>query len=90
MAYICKPTKIPASTKIQLTKNMSPAINNNEMSKVPYKSILGQILYIAITTRPDISTAVSIGGKFAHNPGKQHWKAVLDIIKYLQGTRNHT
>ena len=38
------------------------------MSKIPYKSILGQ----AITARPDIATAVSVAGQFAHNPGMDH------------------
>ena len=60
------------------------------MSKIPYKSILGQLLYIAITARPDIATAVSIAGQFAHNPGMNHWKAVLRVLKYLQGTKPMT
>jgi hypothetical protein len=47
------------------------------MKNIPYKSILGQALYIAITVRPDIATAVST----------EHWKALLQILKYLQGTR---
>ena len=42
---------------------------------------------IAITARPDIATAVSVCGKFADNPGKEHWQALLQIVKYLQGTR---
>lgn len=87
---ISKPSKIPAPPNIMLTKEMSPTDDSVviAMEKIPYKSILGQILYIAITARPDIATAVSACGRFAHNPGPEHWQAVLQILKYLQGTRN--
>jgi hypothetical protein len=58
------------------------------MSNIPYRSILGQALYIAITTRPDITPAVSACGKFAQNPGKNHWTALLQILAYLHGTQH--
>jgi hypothetical protein len=61
---------------------------SKEMENVPYKSILGQLLFIAITARPDIATAVSACGKFAHKPGKSHWNALLKILSYLQGTKD--
>jgi hypothetical protein len=57
------------------------------MSKDPFKSILGQILYIGLTARPDIITATSSVARFAQNPGETHWKALLRILRYLQGTR---
>ena len=60
------------------------------MSKSPYKSRLGQLLYIAITARPDIATAVSVPGQVAHNPGMNHWTTVLRVLKYLQGTKPMT
>ena len=47
-------------------------------------------MYIAITARPDIATAVSVAGQFAHNPGMDHWKAVLRVLKYLKGTKPMT
>ena len=58
------------------------------MSQLPYRSILGQALYIAITTRPDIVPAVSACGKFAENPGQEHWNALLQILAYLHGTQH--
>jgi hypothetical protein len=68
---------------------MSPKSGEEStMANVPYKSILGQALYIAITVRLDIATAVSNCGRFAHNPGLEQWKALHQILKYLQETRN--
>ena len=87
---ISKPARVPAHPDISLTMDMSPQ-NEQEiaaMKEVPYKSILGQLLFIAITARPDLATAVSACGKFAHNPGRKHWEAILHILKYLQGTRH--
>ena len=87
LQFISKPSRIPAIPSIKLTNNMSPIQNSDvlQMSSIPYKSIL---VYISITARPDIATAVSVCGQFAHNPGMEHWKAVLQILKYLKGTRN--
>jgi hypothetical protein len=67
---------------------MSPTTSEETklMKSIPYKSILGQILYICITSRPDIAAAVSQVGSFAHNPGPRHWEAILQILRYLKGT----
>ena len=71
-----------------LTMDMCPssAEERQAVSKLPYRSILGQALYIAITTRPDIVPAVTACGKFAENPGKAHWYALLQVLAYLHGT----
>jgi hypothetical protein len=50
------------------------------MTLIPYKSILGQLLYTSITARPDISTAVSACGRYSSNPGQEHWDAVSQIL----------
>lgn len=86
---VIKPCKIPASPDKTLTKDMSPTDDKERarMANVPYKSVVGQLLYISITARPDISTAVSSCGRYSHNPGQEHWDAVLQIVAYLSGTR---
>lgn len=86
---VTKSCKIPASPDVILTKDMCPTESNEiaRMATVPYKSVLGQLLYIAITARPDISTAVSACGRYSSNHGQKHWDAVLQIVYYLSGTR---
>ena len=59
-----------------------------EMSKIPYRNLLGSLLYIAGISRPDINTAVSILSQFAANPARAHWKALKRILKYLYTTRD--
>jgi len=84
------PTKVPANPDVQLFSEM--CANTPEMQaimkKKPYKSILGQVLFIMITCRPDIATAVSKCGQFAQNPGIEHWKALLQIVAYLNSTKD--
>ena len=58
----------------------------NHMQSVPYQEAVGSLIYISITTRPDIAAAVGIVGQFVSNPGLVHWKAVKRIFRYLQGT----
>ena len=43
-------------------------------------------MYAATSTRPDIAFAVSILSQFMKNPGRMHWEAVKDVMRYLKGT----
>ena len=90
LAIVKVPSKVPACPSTMLNEQMCPqtAEETARMAKLPYKSILGQVLFIAITARPDLATAVSACGKFAHKPGKEHWLALMRILSYLQGTKD--
>ena len=58
------------------------------MRTVPYGNAVGALLYLATTTRPDISFTVSSLCRFIGNPGRKHWKAVQHLFRYLQGTKD--
>jgi hypothetical protein len=75
----------PADSNLGLTSLHSPqnTTEQNEMKDVPFKAVLGKALYLAISCRPDIATAVSIVARFSHNPGEEHWLALLRILGYL-------
>ena len=83
----CNPASVPADPNIALSKDYCPP--EGEPIDVPYRSVLGKLLYLSLTTRPDISTAVSNCGRFCSNPGIIHWNALLQIVRYLKGTRNY-
>lgn len=88
---ISKPCRTPAFNSEVLTKEMCAITTEEEefMKTKNYKSFLGILLYLSITARPDICTAVSAVARFAQNPGRKHWEALLRILRYLQGTRNY-
>jgi len=58
------------------------------MSKVPYASTVGSLIYTMVCTRPNIAHAVGVVSRYMNNPGKEHWMAVKWILKYLKDTTN--
>ena len=58
------------------------------MSKVPYASAFGSLMYAMACTRPDIAHAMGVVSKYMNNPGKEHWMAVKEILRYLRGITN--
>lgn len=59
------------------------------MKKYPYASLMGSLMYAQVCTRPDISFAVGMLGRFQSNPGIAHWKAAKKVLIYLKGTRDY-
>ena len=57
-----------------------------QMSKVPYSSAIGSLMYAMMCTRPDICYAVRLASIFQSNPGIKHWMTVKIFLRYLKGT----
>ena len=57
---------------------------NNEL----YRQAVGAMLYIATTTRPDITAAIGILCRRVSNPRQRDWNAVKRVIRYLKQTVN--
>lgn len=55
---------------------------------LPYQSLVGSLGWIASTTRPDISYAVSQLGRFNSAWTTTHWVAAKHVLRYLQGTQD--
>lgn len=85
-----KPVSIPLAAHFQLSSELCPETEEEaeEMSKIPYQSAVGSLMYSMVCTRPDLAHAVSVVSRYMHNPGKQHWLAVKWILRYLRGTSN--
>ena len=47
------------------------------MSKMPYASAIGSLMYAIVCTRPDIAHAVEVVSRFMSRPRKQYWEAIL-------------
>ena len=46
-----------------------------------------ELIYLANTSRPDISHIVGVLSRFTENPGKKHWEAAKRVLRYLAGTQ---
>ena len=60
------------------------------MSKVPYSSAVGSLIYAMVCTRLDISHAMGVVSRYMNDPGKEHWMVVQWILRYLRGTTSHS
>ena len=49
---------------------------------------VGSLNWLAISTRPDIATPVSLLAKYTHNPSQGHLDAAIRVVKYIKGTKN--
>ena len=45
-------------------------------------------MYLMSCTRPDIAYSVSRLSRYTSNPGSDHWKAIVRLLRYLRYTRD--
>ena len=78
----------PLANHFKLTKEMCPKTQEeiDYMSKVPYCSAVGSLIYEMVCTRLNISHAEGFVSRSMNDPGKEHWMEVKWIIMYLRGT----
>lgn len=55
---------------------------------IKYRNLIGALLYISTSTRPDISYSVNYLSRFQNCYGETHYKYALRILKYLYLTKN--
>ena len=86
-----KSVSTPLANHFRLSGSQYP--KNDEkienMSKVPYASAVGCLIYAIVCTRPDLAHAVSIVSRYIANPGREDWNAVKWIFRYLKGTTEY-
>jgi transposase InsO family protein len=51
-----------------------------------YRSVVGGLLYAALSTRPDIAYQASVLSRFLTDPHPHHWAAAKRVLRYLRGT----
>jgi len=82
-----RPITTPLVGHFKLSSKQCPqSPEEEEMSRVPYASAIESLMYVMVYTKPDLASAFSIVSRFMSNPGKQHWKAIKWVLRYLRGT----
>ncbi|KAG8492989.1 hypothetical protein CXB51_012658 [Gossypium anomalum] len=81
---------LPMRHGISLSKEICPSTpqERERMSKIPYASTIGSIMYAMLCTRPDVSYALSMTSRYQVDPGEGHWTTVKNILKYLRRTKD--
>ena len=66
-------------------KEYDPDTKEKLIKKMQF--LVGSLNWLAISTRPDIATAVSLLAKYTHNLSKGHVDAAMRVIRYIKGTK---
>ena len=94
--YVMAPESLPeATTPIDdtiLNTAVAPTVGSEEHSAMGtkrawYMSVIGALLWMAGGTRPDLTYAVSTLARFCSNPGRDHVKALMHLLGYVNLTR---
>eukprot|EP00253_Pinus_taeda_P021560 PITA_21560 len=86
-----KSVKDPIPVGVRLSDEQCPKTQEEEedMSRVPYASAIGSLMYAMVYTRPNIAHAVGVLSKFMSKLGKEHWTTVKRVFRYLRGTSDY-
>ncbi|KAJ9567517.1 hypothetical protein OSB04_003483 [Centaurea solstitialis] len=79
--YEDRPVVTPFDPSTSLKKNQGDSV-----AQLEYTQVLGSLMYIMNCTRPDIAYTVSKLSRYSHNPGKDHWYALVRVLRYLKHT----
>jgi len=80
-------SSIPMKTDSKLRRaNDEEVVSPREFD---YSSLVGALLYLSLTCRPDVAQAVGVLSRYMAKPSREHCDAALQVLKYLNGTRTH-
>lgn len=79
-----KETKVPLAVPlIELEGEEDQAIVTD------YQQLVGHLLYISTTARPDIAHATAVLSRYMSKPGQVHWNAAKGVLRYLKKTKDY-
>ncbi|XP_071902719.1 secreted RxLR effector protein 161-like [Coffea arabica] len=81
--YDVTPVSTPYDANTQLKKN-----NSDPIAQSKYAQIIGSLMHLMNFTRLEIAYVVCRLSRYTHNPNREHWFALVRLMKYLRGTMN--
>lgn len=84
------PLSVPMEPGLKLRRVDKLTLTQEELEKItciPYRNLVGGLLWLAISTRPDIQYAVQQLSQFLDCYTSIHWHAAIRVVRYLKGAR---
>jgi len=81
--HLASPTAAPMVAGAAVQQGLSKPLSGD----TPYSELVGSILYLATTTRPDIAYATGVLARYMKAPEHHHWQAAKTVVRYLIGTK---
>jgi hypothetical protein len=86
---VITPTEMGQLSKLR-SGEPSTAAESIDMTIVPYRELIGGLLFLSTRTRPDIAVAVGIVARPVSDPRQMDWIAAKRILRYvLAGSTLH-
>jgi hypothetical protein len=76
-----QPKDIPMRTDAHSGIRGEPHTNQGE-----YRTLVGSLMYLATSTRPDIAYATSFLARHMQTPCEEHWNMAIHVLGYLKKT----
>lgn len=81
----CRPVGTPMEPGVKLSVEEDTKTGREDF-QVPYRELIGSLMYLSVGTRPDIAHAVSSLNQFNDCHTKTHWEAAKRVLRYLKET----
>ena len=79
----------PAAPGTSLERAEPAQHETQQMKSKPMRELCGSILYLSITSRPDIAYATNAVCRHVANPTMEHWTAAKRVLAYAIGTKDN-
>lgn len=85
----CNPVTTPGEVGGQkVNKTVTKANDEVQNPEVPYRELVGALMYLAIATRPDIAYMASYLAQFNNDYIQKQWGMAKRVLRYIKGTSN--
>ena len=82
----CKPKSVPVDPSVyDLVQTESELLND----PTPYREIVGSLIYLMTSTRPDIAYVVTLLSQYMSSPHVVHLTLAKSVLRYIKGTINY-
>ena len=81
----CKPVATPMDVSVDLDN--AEELPKDSPIRALYRSLVGELMYLAIATRPDEANVIRRLASYVSRPGEIHWRAAKRVLRYLKGVR---
>ena len=78
---LCNPRSMPLGHRQQLETGGEALADEGE-----FRSVVGSIMYLATSTRPDLAHSMSVLSSYFSSPTKEHLAVSKGVLKYIRGT----
>ena len=68
------PVPAPLEPNVKFSKSQEPSTEEDmkRMEDIPYRQAIGSLMYLIVSTRPDLASSIQVLAKYMQNPGIDH------------------